>query len=156
MKGDEVDRLLDDALASYTLIEPRIGFNARVMARVEAEAKVPRWPWLRWAVGVLALAGLATVVVTWKNMTPASRPVEMSMTKPLPMARVEHPVEVSRVAQRAPRRAGLTSEERALVEFAHAAPQAAREMALPDKPLEIEAINIPPVQIDGIEIGEMK
>jgi hypothetical protein len=40
--------------------------------------------------------------------------------------------------------------------FAQQAPEAARQLAQPDKPLEIEAINIQAIQIDSLEIGEIK
>ena len=45
MNGDEVDRILDEALASYSLQEPRTGLSGRVMARIRSEGAASRRGW---------------------------------------------------------------------------------------------------------------
>ena len=49
MNEDFLDTILDEALASYTLQEPRAGLSARIMALVRAEGAAPRRAWLRFA-----------------------------------------------------------------------------------------------------------
>jgi hypothetical protein len=154
MKGDELDRILNDALASYTAREPRVGFSARTMARVQAESPKPQWNWLSFATAAVALTSLAATVMMWRNETPA--PVRAPVIERVPVVPAIRTVESPQVIQRPPLRDRLTAEQRALLVFAKQAPEAALQLAQPDKPLEIEALNIPPLQIDGIEIGEIK
>jgi hypothetical protein len=170
MSGDELDRILDDALASYSLLEPRAGLPGRVMARVAADGAAPRrvWWWLAPAAAVLAGALIATVF--WRSEThppvvtvvrpPVRTEVETpAAPPPLDVARkVEHVRSVRRLPRREsfPSPAPLSAEERALLAFVQHAPGVARQLAEPDKPLEIEAVNIQPLQIAGLEIGEIK
>ena len=154
MKGDELDAVLDDALASYTLREPREGFSVRAMARVRAEGPAQRWSWRSLATAALALTILAATVVMWRNE--AEAPVQVHIAKRVPVVPAIRKVERPCVVKRVPRRDSLTPEQRALLAFAQQAPEAARQMAQPDIPLEIEEINIRPLQIDGLEIGEIE
>ncbi len=154
MKGDELDGILDDALASYTLREPRAGLSARILARVRAEDTAPRWSWLRFAAAGLALAGLVVAIEMRQSETPL--PIRVQKADPVAIVPVVRTVKPHRAVQRSPRRESLTREQRALLAFAQQAPSAALELAQPDKPLEIEAINMQPLQIDSLEIGEMK
>jgi hypothetical protein len=153
MNSDELDTILDDALASYTLQEPRAGLGARIMARVRAEGPAPRWPWLQFAAAALVLAGLTATVVMWQGDAPPPGPVRVQTAEPqVPNVPVVRAAERPRAVQRD----ALTPEQRALLMFAQQAPEAARQLAQPDKPLEIEAINIQAIQIDSLEIGEIK
>ena len=59
-KQDELDRLLDVALAKYAVAEPRVGLEERVLANLRAEqARVSDHAWWRWS----AIAAVAAVVV---------------------------------------------------------------------------------------------
>jgi hypothetical protein len=71
-KQDELDRVLDKALAKYAATEPRAGLEERVLAAVRAErARVPDRTWWRWSV-MAALAAMVIVAVTlaWKSDRP--------------------------------------------------------------------------------------
>jgi hypothetical protein len=175
MNGEELDRILDDALASYSLQEPRAGLSGRVVARVRADGARSRGGWFLIAVPAAALACLVIAMVMWRGK------LWLGETLPRPVARGPQPV-VMRVEKKSvpvretqrresPQRAEhpalrrvesfpvsftLTAEERALVAIARQAPKVARQLAQSDKPLEIEAINIQPVQIDGVQIGEIQ
>ena len=154
MNEDFLNTILDEALASYTLQEPRAGLGARIMALVRAEGAAPRRAWLRFAAAGLALAGLSATVVMWRSEAPA--PVRAQNVERVPSVPVPRTAERPRTVQHTPKRDSLTPEERALLAFAQQAPEAARQLAQPYKPLEIEAINIQPLQIGGLEIGESK
>lgn len=70
---DELDRMLDAALAKYAAAEPRAGLEARVLANLRTErARVADRTWWRWG---LAAAALAVVVVTvaldWRSGRPS-------------------------------------------------------------------------------------
>jgi hypothetical protein len=151
---DELDKILETALASYTAREPRVGFSARTLARVRAEAPEHRWNWLSYATAVLALTSLAATVVMWRNEAPA--PVRAATAERVPVAPAVLMTESPRTVQGSSRRDRLTAEQRALLTFAQEAPEVARQLAQPDKPLEIEEVNIQPIQIDGVEIGEIE
>ena len=59
-KQDELDRMLDAALAKYAS-EPRAGLEERVLANLRNEsARVPDRAWWRWS----AIAAVAAVIVT--------------------------------------------------------------------------------------------
>ena len=59
-KQDEFDRMLDAALRKYAAVEPRTGFEERVLANLRAEqARVPDHAWWRWS----AIAAVAAVIV---------------------------------------------------------------------------------------------
>ncbi|HEY3625853.1 MAG TPA: hypothetical protein VGL00_06205 [Terracidiphilus sp.] len=81
-KPDELDRILDAALAKYAAIEPREGLEQRVLANLRAQSPIPGPAWWRWG-GVMAAvvaAFLITLALTWrsdKQLQPvvANRPV---------------------------------------------------------------------------------
>lgn len=155
---DELDQLLDEALASYSLEEPRAGLPARVMARISTDRAPSRGGW--WLLAVAAAAILCIAIAL--SVRTQSVPV-----RPAPVVVVTHPeihppVVVARrkPAKRLPRRdrfpspAPLTEEERSLMAFAQLAPEVARQLAEPDKPLEVQAITIRPIEIKGLPTGE--
>jgi hypothetical protein len=164
MNGDELDRILDDALSSYSLAEPRPGLAQRVMARVQTERTATRVPW--WLAGFAALACTAIAMMMWPSRTPAP---PVAITKSVVPRIVGPPTDVPRheLAQprvfrtrHLPRRetlpsaSPLTQEELTLLAFAQQAPGAALQFAQLDKPLEIEPITIRPLEIDGPSTGE--
>lgn len=50
MASDELDKILDSALASYSQEEPRPGLDRRILNRIRAEGETRRFPWLPWTV----------------------------------------------------------------------------------------------------------
>jgi hypothetical protein len=57
---DELDHALEMALAKYTSVEPRVGLEERVLARLRTEPKQsPSRVWCQWAVAAGAVAVVA-------------------------------------------------------------------------------------------------
>jgi hypothetical protein len=91
MKRDEIDRVLDAALAKYASAEPRQGLDERVLANLRAEqARLPDRAWWRWSV-MAALAGLVVVAVTltWRTARPSHAVV--AHRSPTTTPNLEHP-----------------------------------------------------------------
>lgn len=72
---DELDRLLDSALATYADPGPHSGLEQRILGRISAEtASSARCRWLAWAIALPAAAGLLIFVLIshpWINHAPA-------------------------------------------------------------------------------------
>ena len=69
MKPDELDNVLDAALAKYAA-EPRTGLEERVLANLRDErARIPSRAWWRWSV-MAALAAMVVVAVAlaWRSV----------------------------------------------------------------------------------------
>jgi hypothetical protein len=167
MKGDELDAILDQALASYAMQEPRAGLPGRVMARVQADGPVPQRLWWLLGFAAVGLTCLGIAMTMWRGETrrqPVSvMPPPMESTRNLVVPRhpeVVRPMTRVHARKHLPRRnsfpspSPLTPEERALIVFVQQAPEAARHLAQPDKPVEIQAINIRPLHIDGLQTEE--
>ena len=102
MNGDELDKLLDDALASYSRQEPRAGLSGRVMARVQSEGERSPARWFIWAFAAAAVACIVIALAVWRRepqpatvATRVSPPQEKSFAPPLvhaaPMQAVRQP-----------------------------------------------------------------
>ena len=65
---DELDRILDTALARYAAVEPRAGLEERVLAHLRSEPRSAlRRVWLQWAlVGAVAATALVAVLA-WRS-----------------------------------------------------------------------------------------
>jgi hypothetical protein len=155
---DELDQLLDEALACYSLEEPRAGLSARVMARVRAEGSRSRGGWWLLAVATAAVACMA-IALTMRTqsvpvkLTPVVVETHAQMHPRVVAASHAPPRRIAR-RDRFPSPAPLTREERSLLAFAQLAPEVARQLAEPDKPLEVQPITIQPIEIDGLPTGE--
>src|ERR1700683_575997 len=92
MRNDELDSILESALASYSLGEPRAGLPVRVMARVHSENGASRRRWWVLAVAAAALA-CATVVMVTQRPRPAEGPVARpaESVAPAVVKNLEHP-----------------------------------------------------------------
>lgn len=161
---DDLDKLIDRALAGYSQAEPLAGLESRVLNRVRT-AKTERRRLWRWALPVPVLAAILIAALARKpEPVPVARiaPPPVAVESPaLPPPAVPRPF-AARTPARTPRpsvRAGLpkrkmfptpsqlTKEERLLVELAQSHPY-----ELTDRPveaIEIEPIQIAPLQIDG-------
>ena len=167
-EGDERDRLLDEALSSYSAEEPRPGLEQRVLNRIRAEAGARRRAWAQWYIAIPALCLLAVVaLVGWPRREPAPaprRPVAQApeVKKPVVVpTRMRKPARQprTRVAglpklEQFPSPSPLTEEERALLEFVMRSPKDAQAF-LGDveiqsvEPIRIEEIHIEPLQSGG-------
>ena len=73
-RGDELDRVLDAALAKYTAVEPRTGLEERVLANLRSAAPLANGAWWRWSLAVAAAAVLLiAITLAWRSRAP-SRP----------------------------------------------------------------------------------
>ncbi|MGP0017382.1 MAG: hypothetical protein ACLPHP_02340 [Candidatus Sulfotelmatobacter sp.] len=72
-KQDELDSMLDAALAKYAAVEPRAGLEGRVLANVQAERdRVPNRAWWRWSLaGALAALVVVALALAWRSGKPS-------------------------------------------------------------------------------------
>ncbi|MBZ5619471.1 MAG: hypothetical protein LAQ69_12220 [Acidobacteriia bacterium] len=169
---DELDKLLDEALASYSSEEPRPGLEQRVLGRVRAAGTQRRFGWWRWAVAIPVLASLLVVAITHR-VKPQATIAERTISTAQPPAttdaasaeepqaaapRRRHRVVTRPVVARSPlprlsvfpRPSALSPEERALVDLVARFPDQAREVLIEAdqrsaEPIEIRKIQIPPL-----------
>ena len=71
-RGDELDRVLDAAIAKYAAVEPRTGLEERVLANLRSAAPLANGAWWRWSLAA-ALAAVLLIVVTlaWRSRAPS-------------------------------------------------------------------------------------
>jgi hypothetical protein len=66
--ADDLDRVLDAALARYASVEPRPGLEQRVMANLSAPAPhTQRLLWWRWGVAAVLAIVLVVAGLAWKS-----------------------------------------------------------------------------------------
>ncbi len=80
---DELDRLVDSALANYADPGPESGLESRILSRIAVE-KVPasRRRWLSWAIAVPATAALLVFILLWHPGTKNSPSVPQQSNMP--------------------------------------------------------------------------
>jgi len=85
-KQNELDRVLDAALAKNSAVEPRAGLEERVLASLRAErARVPDRAWWRWIVaGALAAVIVAVILVGWRSGRPHAPGIAHHPSTPAP------------------------------------------------------------------------
>jgi hypothetical protein len=159
---DELDRILDSALASYSERQPWPGIEQRVIARLPRAKQ--RNVWLRWMIPVPVLAGVLTMVVYWvkpetsrvnvpQRIVESTAPVK-HYVQPQPttvakkLARVRKSPTVRPVVFPLP--SPVTAEERALIQLAAANPEVLENAQVSwqqsNQPLIVEPIDIPPLE----------
>lgn len=174
--NDELDRMIDGALASYSGAEPLAGLEERVLNRVRvAEAERPRlrlWRWVLVGSVLAALVVVAIVLRTQRNPAPKTNdiarvetlaPLVQTPAREAPrvaptrrgVGKVFQPKRLPKLEQ-FPAPAPLTAEERALLAFVERSPKDAQQafadlQKRTNERIEIEAIQIPPLQIDGAQ-----
>ena len=170
MKGkDELDRAIENALSAYSGAEPVTGLEQRVMSRVRI-AEGERRRMLVWAFALVAAVALVVAVIVVRaprQSDPKSYGVA-AVKRPAPPAeeprvRPEHRTRPRALRprhlpkqQQFPAPTPLTAEERALLAFVGHHPAEAQKVFADlrkraDEPIEIPAIQIPPLQIDGAQ-----
>ena len=171
MRSDELDKILDNALASYPREEPRPGVESRVLNRIRASRQERRFAWLRWAVTIPAFACLLLLALTFwskrdstpKRSNPAPIIAKAAPLAPIAPAGVQMSVSRPRLKrlpvpkpEQFPTPTPLTDEERALLAFVARSPKQAEEVFADAKnrsagPIEIKEIQIEPLQDGGHE-----
>jgi hypothetical protein len=168
---DELDKLLDEALASYSIEEPRPGLGQRVVSRVRADGDRRHFGWWRWAVAIPVFASLLVLAIGHRTK-PQQGALDRNRTSSEPAAttyvaptepRHAAPRRTHRAVGRSvatnsplPRRgvfplpAPLSAEERALVDLVTRFPDQARDVLIEasqrsSRPIEIQRIEIPPL-----------
>jgi hypothetical protein len=169
MRSDELDKILDDALSSYSREEPRPGLDDRIFDRIRAAREQRGFTWLRWALAVPAFACvlfLAVMFLSTRDSVPKSwkpAPIISSTASPPPFApaaiqptatrRRLKPVRLPKPEQ-FPTPTPLTAQERALLAFVARSPKQAEELLTDAKsgttePIQIKEIQIEPLQGSG-------
>lgn len=65
---DDLDRLLDKALAKYAAVEPRVGLEERVLANLRAtHTPVADRAWWRWVLGAAAALVVVAGFLAWRT-----------------------------------------------------------------------------------------
>src|SRR5579875_3469186 len=83
MREHDIERELDAALAKYAAVEPRDGFEQRVLANLRAQdTRATRFAWRRLAAAGFVLAAVAVLAVVVGERHPA-----MVNVKPLAIHR---------------------------------------------------------------------
>ena len=158
---DNIESLLDDALASYSRQEPRPGLEQRVLDRIQADASprlvFPRWAWVIPAAACLLWAG---VLWTRHAATPVRvQPAHVTVARAIPPSRQETPRIVHRPHKRQalprlpqfPAPAPVTNEERALLAFVTRAPKEAQAALIDAPQLDVEPIRIEEIKIQPLQ-----
>ncbi len=169
----ELDYMIDRALSAYSSAEPLAGLDERVLNRIyTAEAGRRQFrPW-QWTLAVVALAAIVVVAIAlWPRHVPATKGAAF-VAGILPPSRREPrlaPKRAVRIAvgrapspksypkqEQFPAPAPITAEERALLAFVEHHPAEARQVFADlrkqgDEPMEIQPIQIAPLQTDGVQ-----
>ena len=131
---------LDEALAAYSRVEPRIGIEGRILAHVALVRRRRRWVTVSWSLSTLTalwVVGLLIEPDPGIRITPL--PIRMEMTVAQPHT----------VAPRLPSRpAPLTREERAWMKLGESGVLASMKPA-GIEPLRIEELTIPLLDSEG-------
>ncbi len=160
---DEIDHLLEEAMRSYTP-EPRPGLEARVLNHIRLDGKRRRLAWLPFAI---AIPLLTTLLLVFHSPRHSPRPptiVAAAGHSPAPALPAALAVTGKRHVRRArvvatrpdqfPTPSPLTPEEQALLRFvsrhpAEASEVAARQNEPEPAPIDIPALQIPPLSNSG-------
>jgi hypothetical protein len=164
MEGnEELDRRIDSALVGYSDAEPLAGLEERVLRRVRLAT---RRRMLGWAVAASVVVTVIVVRVP-HHVGPTYRVGVPAVMRPAPVVEKPRVVAVRRAKSRAvrarrlpkleqfPAPTPLTGAERALRAFVEQHPAEAQqvfaELQKSNEPIEIQPIQIPPLQSDGAQ-----
>ena len=180
MHIEDFDSLIDQALTSYG-IEPAQGLEAKIIAEVRSSPvlvkKKASAKWLRLGSGIAA-AGLVAVLLIHNEERPGTKPDQTSETSraisaapsiatSLAQPETIHSHAVSLTHRRphaamvrtASSAAGLTDQEKLLVELAAHHPNEARQLVSivgQEKPLTIEPLSVQPISTETLKIAALR
>ncbi len=178
MRSDELDKILDSALSSYSQEEARPGLETRVLSRIRASGQARRFAWLRWAVTIPAFAALLLLVFWISDASKPARSTVKDSAATLQYSTVfqsrDRKGAVSRIQkhlaaairpsakhvplplpkhEQFPTPTPLTDEERALLAFVACSPKQAEEVLADAKSRITEPIQIKEIQIEPLQDG---
>jgi hypothetical protein len=163
---DDLDQIIDRALAGYSGAEPLAGLEQRVLNRVRAEERARKRRW-RWALAI-SVPALAAILVAVLVREPEPALVAKFVPAPVRVSAPPSPARPAVAVQKAPLRrpkprqvparvlpkkdmfptvSPLSSQERLLVGMAESHPN--ELLTRPVEEIEIKPIQIAPLQIDG-------
>jgi hypothetical protein len=168
---DELDQILDSALAGYSARQPWPGIDERVIARLRGQKRQDAW--LRWVVPVPVLAAIVMIIAYL--VEPEARHVNVAppvVQRPVPVERHDEQPQPAAIIAKVPplHRAPairpnvlkapvfpapspLTAEERALIQLAASNPEVLQNAQISrqhgNEPLTVQPINIPPLENSG-------
>lgn len=173
MSANELDRIIDGALSSYSEATPLAGLEERVLNRIRVE-EAGRNRSMLWGVALASAMALMVVVVVLRTHPDSARKVaDVAVAAKRPVgaiaapdrevtdARATHPkVKRARTSTVLPKEEQfpavepLTDGERALLAFVEQHPaeariEVARMQERSSEPIEIQPIQIQPLRIDG-------
>jgi hypothetical protein len=178
MGSDELDKILDRALASYSQEEPRPGLSGRVSNRIRTAGLGHRFSWLRWAMAIPAIASFLLLVFWIFDSSKPSRSTFRASTEirghaatspshdrkgAANMPQKHHARVAGSRPSVKPKRWGLpkreqfptptplTAEERALLAFVAHSPQQAEKVLA-----DARRRNAEPIQIQEIHIEPLR
>ncbi|MGI9070253.1 MAG: hypothetical protein ACR2JB_02715 [Bryobacteraceae bacterium] len=177
MGSEELDKILDSALASYSQEEPRPGLDGRVLNRIRAAGEVRRLAWLRWMVAIPVFASFLLLVFWISDSSKPARSTFRASTEIRGHAAFQNrdrqgavnrpQTHGARVAGsrpsakhlrlRLPKReqfptpTPLTAEERALLAFVGRLPKQAQEVLADARSRSAEPIEIKEVHIEPLQ-----
>src|SRR5690242_2465936 len=169
MEGnDELDRRIDNALAGYSGAEPLAGIEERVLRRVRTASRRRVFGWAAAIAVAAALVVTVSVVRTPRVVRPTYRVEIPAVMRPAPVVEKARVVTARRARTRArrarplpkleqfPAPTPLTAEESALIAFVKHRPAEAQQVFAElqkrvDEPIEIQPIQIPPLESDGAQ-----
>ncbi len=99
-ENDTLDRALDAVLAKYAAVEPRVGIEERILARLRSEQdRTVKRAWWQWsAVGAVAALLVLTFAMAWRSGKPAKNLVQHSSA---PAESIEQPSPPPTIAKHA-------------------------------------------------------
>lgn len=129
---DELDRVLDAALAKFAAVQPRSGLEERVLAHLRAEqARVPDRAWWRWS----AIAAVAAVIVVLLALS-------LRSDKPSPPIAINH----LSIPTQAPKERATQVVPNAQRREVRPQERAVRKLAVPTSPPEVGIARAPKLE----------
>jgi hypothetical protein len=158
-KHDDIDAMINWALPLYADATPLTGLEERVLNRIRlAESGRRGFRWLSFA---LAFAMVLVLVTVGLRVRPGTVALPVKVARNVVVAPAEAPVVSRHPAHRGhrvrslpkerqfPGFAPLSREERTMLAYVRLRPPGEDPPRRVDKPIEIDPIQIPPLQSDG-------
>jgi hypothetical protein len=152
MTNDDLDNILDTALARYSGEEPLAGLEQRVLNRARAEGRVRRFRWGRWVLAIVVVCTITLAVLPKRPLPTAKLGGGLQSARGFSPAVANRSVPPRQARQaRRPALPPLSREERAWLALAARAPNPAGEALL-----DLERRGTEPIQVEEIKIEPLR